>query len=143
MPFDWILAEDGSRIGPGKPVQLATVDDLMAYENMTGAGNALAETSTSQPTQQDSDSTSPNPGSRFRDAAQCMNRLMFDPRHYGTHYEVGYEDRFDGLMWKPLDQWQKNSEEEDFIPTHRVQKIRRLGGDQRVVWDRKARYDGT
>jgi uncharacterized protein (UPF0248 family) len=94
------------------------------------------------------------PSKKFRPFSSALSRLLWDPVHRGLLYEVGYVDRFpsaaadeDGLLWKPLDKWQRHTEEEDFVPEHRVRRIRRAGDLNRsarvVVWDRKMRYDGT
>lgn len=79
---------------------------------------------------------------RFRTASEVMNRLRHDEKHMYTDYEVGYEDRFEkALKWKALDKWEKHTEEEEFIPEHRIQQVRRKNGA--VVWDRKERIDRT
>jgi hypothetical protein len=56
-------------------------------------------------------------------------------------YEVGYLDRFEGLMWLPLEQWGKETEDEEFIPEHRIRILRRIEkqGVSSVVWDREKR----
>jgi uncharacterized protein (UPF0248 family) len=41
------------------------------------------------------------------------------------------------LMWVPLELWGKATEDEDFIPEHRIRVLRRVGGS--VVWDREGR----
>ena len=47
-------------------------------------------------------------------------------------------------MWLPLEQWGKATEEEDFIPEHRIRVFRRVGkdGGKTVVWDREGRVCG-
>ncbi|EME82802.1 uncharacterized protein MYCFIDRAFT_80403 [Pseudocercospora fijiensis CIRAD86] len=76
--------------------------------------------------------------SRFLDAAKAISKLRWDPRWNSLEWEIGYEDRFDGLMWKNLEDWQAHTEEEDFIPTHRVRQIR-LRESQEVYWNRDTR----
>jgi uncharacterized protein (UPF0248 family) len=94
------------------------------------------------------------PSKKFRPFSSALSRLLWDPAHRGVLYEVGYVDRFpsaaaddEGLLWKPLDKWQRHTEEEDFVPEHRVRKIRKAADlDWRarvVVWDRGKRLDGT
>jgi uncharacterized protein (UPF0248 family) len=94
------------------------------------------------------------PSKKFRPFSSALSRLLWDPVHRGLQYEVGYVDRFpsaaadeDGLLWKPLDSWQRHTEEEDFVPEHRVRKIRRAAdldwSARLVVWDRDKRHDGT
>lgn len=81
-----------------------------------------------------SSSTPTTPSSnRFPPAAQVLSRLRWDPAHKPFEYEVGYLDRFEGLMWLPMEQWGKATEEEDFIPEHR---IRCLGGWKGTVGGR-------
>ena len=71
-----------------------------------------------------------------------MNRLRYDEKHMSTDYEIGYEDRFEkALKWKALDKWEKHTEEEEFIPEHRIQQVREKNGA--IVWDRKERTDRT
>ncbi|USW53880.1 hypothetical protein Slin15195_G071990 [Septoria linicola] len=89
------------------------------------------------------ESSAAGPSHRFRTAAQAMHRLKWDEKHKSIHYEVGYKDRFDGLMWKPLEEWQAHTEEEDFIPEHRVEYLKQKDAPRRVVWSKKQRYDGT
>ncbi|KAF7195912.1 hypothetical protein HII31_02792 [Pseudocercospora fuligena] len=76
--------------------------------------------------------------SRFLDAAKAISKLRWDPQWSSFEWEIGYEDRFDGLMWKNLEDWQAHTEEEDFIPTHRVRQVR-LRGSQEVYWNRDTR----
>lgn len=82
--------------------------------------------------------------SRFRTALDAMSRLRHDPSHAGIEYEVGYEDRHEGLMWKALEAWvgRRQTEEEEWIPTHRIRKIRRKKHGI-VVWDKETRMDET
>ncbi|RMY63018.1 hypothetical protein D0863_10752 [Hortaea werneckii] len=84
-----------------------------------------------------------NPGQRFRDARTAMEFLLYGPSHANTDYEVGYHDRFEGLKWIALGEWgKKGVDEEDFIPLHRIRKLRRVA-DGTVVWDREKRIDLT
>jgi uncharacterized protein (UPF0248 family) len=88
-----------------------------------------------------STSQSPSTGNKFPPASQVLSRLRWDPAHASHDYEVGYLDRFEGLMWLPLEQWGKETEDEEFIPEHRIRVFRRatkgVAGD--VVWDREKR----
>jgi uncharacterized protein (UPF0248 family) len=89
-----------------------------------------------------SSSTPTTPSSNgFPPAAQVLSRLRWDPAHKPFEYEVGYLDRFEGLMWLPMEQWGKATEEEDFIPEHRIRVFRRVerDGGRTVVWDRERR----
>ncbi|EMC99599.1 hypothetical protein BAUCODRAFT_144996 [Baudoinia panamericana UAMH 10762] len=84
---------------------------------------------------------------KLRTASQAISRLRHDPAHFGIEYEVGYEDRFEGLKWISLHDWGKAAtEDEDFIPEHRIRQIRQKGGsyeDEQVVWDRRKKVDQT
>lgn len=87
--------------------------------------------------------TTGSESTKFRTASSALSRLRFDPAHINVEYEVGYIDRFDGIKWMSLDHWgRKATEEEDFIPMHRVQILRRLR-DGKEVWNREARLDLT
>lgn len=83
----------------------------------------------------------PSAGNRFPCASQVLSRLRWDPAHSSYDYEVGYLDRFEGLMWLPLEQWGKETEDEEFIPEHRIKIFRRVEklGPGAVVWDREKR----
>jgi uncharacterized protein (UPF0248 family) len=80
-------------------------------------------------------------GNKFPPASQALSRLRWDPAHSSFDYEIGYLDRFEGLMWLPLEQWGKETEDEEFIPEHRIRVFRRIdkGRTGVVVWDREKR----
>ena len=82
---------------------------------------------------------------KFRPASAVLSRLRWDPAHTAYEYEVGYIDRFEGLKWLDLEKWDKETEDEDFIPEHRIRVFRRKDfvGDEAVVWDRERRIDRT
>lgn len=86
-------------------------------------------------------SSSPSASAKFPAASQVLSRLRWHPVHAAHDYEVGYLDRFEGLMWLPLEKWGKATEEEDFVPEHRIRVFRRVGegGLRETVWDREAR----
>lgn len=80
---------------------------------------------------------------KFRDAHSAISRLRHDASHAGIEYDVGYLDRFEGMKWVSLTQWGgKSTEEDDFIPEHRVKMVRRVA-DSEIVWDREKRIDLT
>ncbi|CAK3762278.1 Hypothetical predicted protein [Lecanosticta acicola] len=82
---------------------------------------------------------------RFRFASEAMSRLCHDEKHMYRKYEIGYLDRFEKeLLWKDLDKWvpRKHSEADDFVPIHRVQKIRTTE-DKSIIWDRANKTDNT
>jgi uncharacterized protein (UPF0248 family) len=86
-------------------------------------------------------SHNPSTGNKFPPASQVLSRLRWDPAHASYDYEVGYLDRFEGLLWLPLEQWGKETEDEEFIPEHRIRIFRRIGKGSTgaVVWDRELR----
>jgi uncharacterized protein (UPF0248 family) len=83
----------------------------------------------------------PSPSNKFPPASQVLSRLRWDPVHTSHDYEVGYLDRFEGLMWLPLEHWGKETEDEEFIPEHRIRIFRRVETKSKhvVVWDRERR----
>jgi len=101
----------------------------------------LCPTCRSPPPPSSPPASTSNSSKKFPPASQVISRLRWDPAHTPFEYEVGYLDRFEGLMWLPLEQWGKATEEEDFIPEHRIRVFRTVGkGDERVVvWNREER----
>lgn len=78
----------------------------------------------------------------FITASKVVTKLQWHPTLQADDYEVGYLDRFDGLMWMPLEQWHKDLTDDEWIPDHRIRAFRRRK-DGRVVWDREKRIDLT
>ncbi|KAM3425479.1 hypothetical protein BST61_g7425 [Cercospora zeina] len=111
---------------------------------MMGGEDSASKSGDSPPTTESAQDPPPSSIAprRFRSASEAMQRLKWDPKHQAIEYEVGYVDRFDGMMWKRLDQWQMHTEEDDFIPEHRIWIIRRVRGHT-IVWDREKRIDRT
>ena len=73
-------------------------------------------------------------------ASHVLSRLRWDPAYVNESYEVGYLDRFEGIRWLPLELWGKATEDEDFIPEHRIRVFRKIGvGKKGVVWERIGR----
>ncbi|KAK3676711.1 hypothetical protein LTR78_003487 [Recurvomyces mirabilis] len=78
---------------------------------------------------------------KFRNADAAISRLRHDPGLSGVAFEVGYEDRHEGLKWMALEDWGgKATEDENFIPQHRVRQLKRAD-DGVIVWDREERID--
>ncbi|KAJ9620142.1 hypothetical protein H2203_007907 [Taxawa tesnikishii (nom. ined.)] len=75
-------------------------------------------------------------------ADKVLKRLRWHEAHRHTDWEIGYEDRFEGLMWLPLEMWEKDVSHDEFIPYSRVRIFRRRR-DGLVVWDRENRIDRT
>ena len=125
-------------------VELATESD----ETVPRAGSsAKADPSSSDepaPPAMSAEKATPSSSSqRFRDARSALNRLRHDARHADIEYDVGYVDRFEGMKWMSLADWGgKRTEEDDFIPEHRVRMIVRAT-DTFVVWNRELRIDRT
>ncbi|KAK6438907.1 3-keto-steroid reductase [Oleoguttula sp. CCFEE 5521] len=67
-----------------------------------------------------------NSPSKFPTASAVLSRLRWDPKYAAEHYEVGYMDRFVGLLWLPLEKWGHATEDEEFIPAHRIRTFRRV-----------------
>nr|OQO23692.1 hypothetical protein B0A51_11836 [Rachicladosporium sp. CCFEE 5018] len=67
-----------------------------------------------------------NSPSKFPTASAVLSRLRWDPKYVAEHYEVGYMDRFVGLLWLPLEKWGHATEDEEFIPAHRIRTFRRV-----------------
>ncbi|TKA64700.1 hypothetical protein B0A55_11187 [Friedmanniomyces simplex] len=129
-----------------KPPKASTPPDPSTRPDPSTPPNPAAHPST-HPTQ---DQESP-PHAYLRPLPQILSRLRWDPAHRSIAYEIGYRDRFlPELLWMPLEQWGRTraTEAEDFVPEHRVQVVRRVGGNENgeegVVWDRRGGgWDGT
>ncbi|KAL8790311.1 MAG: hypothetical protein Q9213_000663 [Squamulea squamosa] len=76
----------------------------------------------------------------LRPAQDIMSRIRHDPTIQISNFVVGYEDRHCGIMWKSVEEWLDVTEEEDFIPMHRIRYFKRRSDDH-VVWDREKRID--
>ncbi|KAK6441555.1 3-keto-steroid reductase [Oleoguttula sp. CCFEE 5521] len=67
-----------------------------------------------------------SPPGKFPTASAVLSRLRWDPKYAAEHYEVGYMDQFVGLLWLPLEKWGHATEDEEFIPAHRIRTFRRV-----------------
>ncbi|CAO1599935.1 hypothetical protein XANCAGTX0491_003640 [Xanthoria calcicola] len=76
----------------------------------------------------------------LRPAHDVMNRIRHDENLQMSDHVVGYEDRHVGIMWKGVEEWLDTTEEEDFIPMHRIKYFKRRSDDH-IVWDREKRVD--
>ncbi|KAJ6121138.1 hypothetical protein N7523_005418 [Penicillium sp. IBT 18751x] len=84
----------------------------------------------------------PNPRAgenKLRPAGDIINRITWDPEFKRSEYIIGFVDRFEGQLEINMDNWKKDSTDEEFIPQHRILYIQRVGGE--VVWDRRRRID--
>ena len=120
----------------------ATSRELLSILPTAEAGDAArASAGPSHQAQPSGDSTAPT--GRFRTAAEAISRLRHDPAHAAVEYDLGYEDRFDGLVWMGLENWGRwATEDESFVAEHRVRVLKRRE-DGVVVWDRENRVDRT
>lgn len=122
----------------------ADLQDLLRENDARAAAAALSTLSLAAPPA--GEQTAPpgiEPGRRFRTASEAISRLRHDPAHASVEYDLAYEDRFEGLVWMGLEDWGgKETEDEDFIPAHRVRVLRRRE-DLHVVWNRVRRVDLT
>ncbi|KAL8995329.1 MAG: hypothetical protein Q9169_004904 [Polycauliona sp. 2 TL-2023] len=81
-----------------------------------------------------------HPMPSLRPAHDIMNRIRHDDGLQTSDHVVGYEDRHVGIKWKGVEEWLNTTEEEDFIPIHRIRYFKRRSDDH-VVWDREKRID--
>lgn len=77
---------------------------------------------------------------KLTDAKSVVNRIKHDPSLYASDVSITYLDRHDGLMTKKFNDWQTDTTDDDFIPTHRVRAFVRTR-DGLVLWDREKRID--
>ena len=116
----------------------ADLQSLLQENETSAAATGLSNLSLATPPAGERHAPS---GRRFRTAAEAISRLRYHPRHASVEYDLAYEDRFKGLVWMGLEDWGgKETEDEDFIPAHRVRVLRRRE-DRVVVWNRARRVD--
>ncbi len=77
----------------------------------------------------------------LRPAQDIISRIKWDPDLNIEDFMIGYEDRFVGVKETELGRWKSEQTDEEFIPMHRIVWVRRKGGDEKKVWDRKAKVD--
>lgn len=77
---------------------------------------------------------------KLRSAHDIMNRIRHDLSLQISDHIIGYEDRHVGTMWKGVEEWLSTTEEDDFIPMHRIKYFKRKS-DGHIVWDREKRID--
>jgi len=79
----------------------------------------------------------------MRTSEEVYNRIKWDPYYNEEHFIIGYLDRFSGIQEIPMNQFESEITNENFIPWHRVQYFRRLGNNElgEIVWDRRNRSD--
>ncbi|KAM7202066.1 hypothetical protein V8F33_003073 [Rhypophila sp. PSN 637] len=84
----------------------------------TGKKKGTAQVNTSQPQEE-------GKKPKFRTALDVMNRIRWDPGIDSSDYIIGYEDRFLGARERPLDNWNSELTDEEFIPLHRILYFKR------------------
>lgn len=122
-------------------IRVCSAQEAKSLPEKYSPGTSLSSQSPSNTTSTSACSDPLSTGNKFPPASQALSRLRWDPAHTPYTYEVGYLDRFEGLMWLPLEQWGKETEDEEFIPEHRIRVLKRVEkqGDGIVVWDREKR----
>lgn len=79
-------------------------------------------------------------GPKFHTAAAVHNRLKHDFLWDIDEYVFGYLDRHkENIIERPARNWVRESTEEEFIPEHRVQYFKKIGGD--FLWHKSKRID--
>ena len=71
-------------------------------------------------------------------ADRVYHRVMWDEAIAREEMEVGYEDRFVGVLFMPVLKFRHTGDETTEIPFHRVRFFRYRG---QIVWDREAKID--
>jgi uncharacterized protein (UPF0248 family) len=80
----------------------------------------------------------------MRTARDVINRILHDEAFDATRYIVGYLDRFEGILEKPLLEFDWSTKFADAdpddvtIPQHR---IRYISTRDEIVWDREHKID--
>eukprot|EP01006_Ploeotia_vitrea_P016592 TRINITY_DN47331_c0_g1_i1.p1 TRINITY_DN47331_c0_g1~~TRINITY_DN47331_c0_g1_i1.p1 ORF type:complete len:1019 (-),score=137.11 TRINITY_DN47331_c0_g1_i1:128-3082(-) len=73
----------------------------------------------------------------FTPADKIYNRIFWDDQLNPDDFEVGYEDRFKGLMYMPVRNWRTGEDETSEVPFHRIRNFRCQG---QIVWNRTTRF---
>jgi uncharacterized protein (UPF0248 family) len=76
---------------------------------------------------------------RESDGSDIINRITWDSEFKRSNFIIGFVDRFEGQLEINMDNWKKDSTDEEFIPQHRILYIKHVDGD--IVWDRRRRID--
>ncbi|KAJ5314754.1 uncharacterized protein N7443_001638 [Penicillium atrosanguineum] len=76
---------------------------------------------------------------KLRPAGDIINRITWDSEFKRSDYIIGFVDRFEGQLEINMNNWKKDSTDEEFIPQHRILYIKQVGGE--IVWDRRRRID--
>jgi poly(A) polymerase len=74
---------------------------------------------------------------KFPTSEDIYKRILWDDDFEANDFEIGYEDRFRGLMYMPLRNFRGTGDATSEVPFHRVQIIRFHTGA--IVWDRTKR----
>jgi len=73
------------------------------------------------------------------DGSDIISRITWDSEFQRSDFIIGFVDRFEGQLEINMDNWKKESTDEDFIPQHRILYIKHVNGE--IVWDRRRRID--
>lgn len=76
--------------------------------------------------------------SRMVTADRVYHRLLWDDRIPVADFDLGYEDRFKGILFLPITRFRHTGDETSEIPFHRVHLFRYKG---EIIWDRDNRID--
>ncbi|OCK79776.1 hypothetical protein K432DRAFT_266841, partial [Lepidopterella palustris CBS 459.81] len=79
------------------------------------------------------------PARKLRTAKDVLNRLRWDEDYDISDFVIVYKDRFEGNKEISADQWKDETTDEEFIPQHRIVRIKKQ--DNEIVWDRERRVD--
>ncbi|KAL8946229.1 MAG: hypothetical protein Q9222_007349 [Ikaeria aurantiellina] len=86
-------------------------------------------------------SSGTHPTPKLEPADVIMKRIIHDSAFRKADYIVGYHDRHCGTMERALADWFRDGvEDEEFIPEHRIEYIKRTTDDC-IVWDRSNKID--
>jgi Protein of unknown function (DUF504). len=72
---------------------------------------------------------------KFRGADKIYHRILWDESLNKSEFVVGYEDRFEGIIEEPFENFEVLKED---IPFHRIRYFKRNG---EVVWDRRIKLN--
>eukprot|EP01115_Flamella_aegyptia_P007384 TRINITY_DN306_c0_g1_i1.p2 TRINITY_DN306_c0_g1~~TRINITY_DN306_c0_g1_i1.p2 ORF type:complete len:72 (+),score=18.48 TRINITY_DN306_c0_g1_i1:221-436(+) len=67
-----------------------------------------------------------------------MKRIKWDTTYDEDDIQIGYEDRFTGIMEAPFNRFDRDVTSETFIPSHRIVYFK--CGNQ-IIWDKRDKTD--
>eukprot|EP01012_Entosiphon_sulcatum_P061282 TRINITY_DN8672_c0_g1_i2.p1 TRINITY_DN8672_c0_g1~~TRINITY_DN8672_c0_g1_i2.p1 ORF type:complete len:1107 (-),score=196.52 TRINITY_DN8672_c0_g1_i2:345-3638(-) len=84
-------------------------------------------------------SENPKQKTPFLPAEKVFHRLMWDEQFNPDEYDIGYEDRFKGILYMPLRKFRTGEDETTDVPFHRIRNFRHMGTT--IVWDKEKRIN--